>query len=281
MLSLLVASGICAARASRPAIPPRPDPDGMRPGGLRALEFDRIVAAVRSFALTPTGAARLDALTPAAEPAAVRELLAATTETVGYLADNPVFPLRAPEDLEDLLGLLQVDGRALEPARLLALADYLESIETSAAAIRRSGGEFPRLRRAGRTRAVVHGRDRRRPAQDRVAGRRARSRQSAAGVAARSAPQAAHAPARHARVVPARQGDVEVPAGPGRHRAQRPIRPAREGRASRLAARARARRVIERRDAVPGAARDGRDQQRPGRRSKPKRPKRSSGSCWS
>jgi DNA mismatch repair protein MutS2 len=118
----------------------------MRPGGLRALEFDRIVAAVRSFALTPTGATRLDALTPATELAAVRELLAATTETVGYLADNPVFPLRAPEDLEDLLGLLQVDGRALEPARLLALADYLESIDTSAAAVRRSGGEFPRLR---------------------------------------------------------------------------------------------------------------------------------------
>ena len=118
----------------------------MRPGGLRALEFDRIVAAVRSFALTPTGAARLDALTPATEPAAVRELLAATTETVGYLADNPVFPLRAPEDLEALLGLLHVEGRALEPVRLLALADYLESIDTSAAAVRRSGGEFPRLR---------------------------------------------------------------------------------------------------------------------------------------
>ena len=118
----------------------------MRPGGLRALEFDRIVAAVRSFALTPTGAARLNALTPATEPGEVRESLAATTETVGYLADNPVFPLRAPEDLEDLLGLLNVDGRALEPARLLALADYLESIDTSAAAVRRSGGEFPRLR---------------------------------------------------------------------------------------------------------------------------------------
>jgi DNA mismatch repair protein MutS2 len=118
----------------------------MRPGGLRALEFDRIVAAVRSFALTPTGAARLDALTPATELAEVRESLAATTEAVGYLVDNPVFPLRAPEDLEQLLGLLHVEGRALEPARLLALADYLESIDTSAAAVRRSGGEFPRLR---------------------------------------------------------------------------------------------------------------------------------------
>ena len=68
----------------------------MTAGGLRALEFDRVVAAVRSFALTTTGAARLDALTPATDVAAVREALAATSETVSYLASNPVFPLRAP-----------------------------------------------------------------------------------------------------------------------------------------------------------------------------------------
>ena len=54
----------------------------MTAGGLRALEFDRVVAAVRSFALTTTGAVRLDALTPATEPAVVREALAATSETV-------------------------------------------------------------------------------------------------------------------------------------------------------------------------------------------------------
>jgi hypothetical protein len=39
----------------------------MHAGGLKALEFDRIVAALRSFALTPTGDARLEALLPAAE----------------------------------------------------------------------------------------------------------------------------------------------------------------------------------------------------------------------
>ena len=122
----------------------RPD---MTAGGLRALEFDRVVAAVRSFALTTTGAARLEALTPATDLAAVREALAATSETVSYLASNPVFPLRAPEDLETLLGLLGVEGRALEPLRLLALSDYLESVETSAAAVRRAPGELPRLKR--------------------------------------------------------------------------------------------------------------------------------------
>src|SRR5688572_21722896 len=72
----------------------------MTAGGLKALEFDRVVAAVRSFALTATGAARLGALRPATDQAVVREALAATSEAVSYLASNPVFPLRAPEDLE-------------------------------------------------------------------------------------------------------------------------------------------------------------------------------------
>ena len=118
----------------------------MHPGALRALEFDRIVAAVRSFALTPTGAARLEALRPDVDVSRVRESLLATTETVRYLADNAIFPLRATDDLPELLDLLTVEGRALEPLRLLTLADYLESVETSAAAVRRASGEFPRLR---------------------------------------------------------------------------------------------------------------------------------------
>jgi DNA mismatch repair protein MutS2 len=119
----------------------------MTPGGLRALEFDRVVAAVRSFALTPMGAARLDALRPLTDPAAVREALAATTEAVAYLASHPVFPLRAPEDLETVLALVEVEGRALEPLRLLALSDYLESVDASVASVRRAPGELPRLKR--------------------------------------------------------------------------------------------------------------------------------------
>ena len=119
----------------------------MTAGGLRALEFDRVVAAVRSFALTPTGEARLDLLVPATDLATVREALAVTSEAVSYLASNPVFPLRAPSDLAPLLALLDVEGRALEPLRLLALADYLESVETSAAAVGRAPGELPRLKR--------------------------------------------------------------------------------------------------------------------------------------
>ena len=37
----------------------------MQPGALRALEFDRIVEAVQTFAVTPMGAERLAQLSPA------------------------------------------------------------------------------------------------------------------------------------------------------------------------------------------------------------------------
>ena len=117
----------------------------MNPGALRALEFDRIVAAVRSLALTPIGASSLAALRPETDPRRVQDALQATTETVRYLADQPVFPLRAPEDLEDLLAALAIVGRALEPARLLALATFLESIDGATSAVRRARGSYPRL----------------------------------------------------------------------------------------------------------------------------------------
>ena len=117
----------------------------MNSGALRALEFDRIVDAVRSFSLTPTGASALAMIRPDTDTRRVQEALHATTETARYLTDQPLFPLRAPDDLEELLALLGVVGRALEPARLLALATFLESIETAAAAVRRARGNYPRL----------------------------------------------------------------------------------------------------------------------------------------
>ncbi len=117
----------------------------MTPGALRALEFDRIVAAVCSFALTSIGAERLARLAPSPHAHEVEAALAATTETVRYLAGQPVFPLRASDDLPDILGLLAIEGRALEPTHLLALAGFLDSIEASAAAVRRAPGSWPVL----------------------------------------------------------------------------------------------------------------------------------------
>ncbi len=117
----------------------------MQPGALRALEFDRIVEAVRGFGLTPMGEERLARLAPSSDAARVAHLLAGTTETVRYLAANPLFPLRAGSDLPRVLAALAVEGRALEPARLLALAAFLDSVDEARAAIRRAPGAFPHL----------------------------------------------------------------------------------------------------------------------------------------
>src|SRR6059036_753237 len=120
----------------------------MQPGAFRALEFDRIVEAVRGFALTPMGAERLARLTPSTDPQRVAQLLASTTETTKYLAANALFPLRASADLPQILSSLAVEGRALEALRLLALASFLESVDETRVAIRRAPGAFPLLEAA-------------------------------------------------------------------------------------------------------------------------------------
>src|SRR4051812_23827261 len=109
----------------------------MHPGALKALEFDRIVEAVTRLAQTPPGADRLAALRPQADVQAVRAGLAATAETARFLSTNGEIALRAPADLDVILESLAVDGRALEPLQLLALATFLASIDASASGIRR------------------------------------------------------------------------------------------------------------------------------------------------
>ena len=113
---------------------------------LRALEFDQIVGAVAALAVTPTGREQLADLHPLTEAAAVIAAQKATSEGTRFLADHPGFPLRAPSDLEAIIDALGVEGRALEAARLVALADYLESIEHSRAAVRSATTMFPILR---------------------------------------------------------------------------------------------------------------------------------------
>jgi DNA mismatch repair protein MutS2 len=117
----------------------------MQPGALRALEYDRIVDAVKSLALTPMGADRLARLAPSSDAHKVAYLLAQTTEAARFVAEHGAFPLRATADLPNSLAALAVEGRALEPARLLALSAFLESIDESRAAIRRVPGAFPLL----------------------------------------------------------------------------------------------------------------------------------------
>ena len=120
----------------------------MNPGALRALEFDRVVEAVVSLALTPMGRDRLGQLAPSSDAKNVAEALAATTETVRYLSSNALFPLRAPDELPEIFAAIAVDGRPLEPLRLIALAAFLDSVDETRASIRRAAGSFPALEAA-------------------------------------------------------------------------------------------------------------------------------------
>jgi DNA mismatch repair protein MutS2 len=120
----------------------------MNPGALRALEFDRIREAVRSFALTPMGDERLARLAPSTDPQKVGQLLAATTETAAFLTKHGLFPLRATTELPQIRTALAIEGRALEATRLLALVALLESVDESRAAIRRVASAFPLLDQA-------------------------------------------------------------------------------------------------------------------------------------
>ena len=117
----------------------------MHAGALRALEFDRIVSVVAGLAVTSTGQERLRELEPMTDATAVARAQRATTEGTRFLADHPGFPLRPPSDLDEIISALAVDGRALEPLRLLGVADYLESIEQTRGAVRKVGDSFPLL----------------------------------------------------------------------------------------------------------------------------------------
>src|SRR5262245_31360350 len=118
----------------------------MHPGTLKALEFDRIVSVVTDLAVTPLGRDRLAELHPATNTSAVVAAQRVTSEGARFLADQPGFPLRAPSDLDEIIAALGVEGRGLEPLRLLGLSGYLESIEQSRQTIVKVGAAFPLLR---------------------------------------------------------------------------------------------------------------------------------------
>jgi DNA mismatch repair protein MutS2 len=120
----------------------------MHSGALRALEYDRIVDAVRRFALTPSGAARLERLQPATDVRTVAAALAATAETVRFLRDEQI-GLQAPGgvdgELDDILTSLAVEGRVLDPQPLVAFVNFLASVDVTCQTIRRVRASFPIL----------------------------------------------------------------------------------------------------------------------------------------
>lgn len=119
----------------------------MNQGALTALEFDRIVEAARSFAQTPFGAARLEALRPSRDPGHVERALALTGEMAEFLDEREQLSLEAPEGVDASLGALAIAGGALEPLQLRAVADFLASIERSQAQLLGQADRCPRLAR--------------------------------------------------------------------------------------------------------------------------------------
>jgi DNA mismatch repair protein MutS2 len=117
----------------------------MQSGTLRALEFDRIVAAVVRLAQTPPGAERLARLHPADDPDVVSRALALTAEGARFLSGTGEIALRAPAELDAIVEALAVEGRPLEPLHLLGLATYLASIDATVGGIRRARASFPLL----------------------------------------------------------------------------------------------------------------------------------------
>jgi DNA mismatch repair protein MutS2 len=112
-----------------------------------SLEFHLVIEALASFALTPVGKVRMLGETPQTDRAVVAQALAATSETVGYVEQHGVFPLRAGAGLEAALTALAVEGRPLEALQLRILADFVASIADAQSAVARAPGRFPILQR--------------------------------------------------------------------------------------------------------------------------------------
>jgi DNA mismatch repair protein MutS2 len=129
----------------------------MQTAVLQALEFTHIIDVLRGCAVTPLGAERLAGLRPSADPRKVAQLLAATSEGVRFNELVGGFALSAPPDLAAILGGLAVEGRALEPLRLLGLAEYLESVDETRGAIRRTEHPFPILKALAESGASFRG----------------------------------------------------------------------------------------------------------------------------
>ena len=118
----------------------------MHAATLRALEFDRIVAAVRSFAATPLGASAVDKLSPLTDAQLVETALSATCDGVRFLETNGPFGLDGPSNLIKTLSALAIDNRLLDVEQLRGLATFLGSLDKVQTSITNvSGNPYPSL----------------------------------------------------------------------------------------------------------------------------------------
>ena len=98
----------------------------MNANSFNALEFERILVLLQQHAGSAEGIARLSALRPLADPPAVREALARTTEAVALLRAVGRQPYHDLPDPAEALRCARMRGAHLEPRVLTDLASFIE-----------------------------------------------------------------------------------------------------------------------------------------------------------
>jgi len=101
-------------------------PEGMNSNTFRTLEFEAIRALVLSHAGSAAGQARVQALAPETEPAAVRAALSLTTEGAAVLRTLGRQPYHELPDIAAALQEARVEGTYLEPLALSDVASFIE-----------------------------------------------------------------------------------------------------------------------------------------------------------
>ncbi len=108
----------------------------MRDRDLTALEYDKVIALVRDFAISEPGRRAIDALLPSLDATIARERLRATAEMAGLRARSGSVPI---DDFDDqrvhLLGAAPEDA-VLNGASLVRIRDFVVASRTAAAFLR-------------------------------------------------------------------------------------------------------------------------------------------------
>jgi DNA mismatch repair protein MutS2 len=100
----------------------------MQAAALRALEFDRIREALAREASTSLGRERARTLTPSDNRNDVQAHLDLTLEAVAFVKSSGSLTIDGPDDLEDVLGHLEIADQPLAPLQLLGLARFVSSV---------------------------------------------------------------------------------------------------------------------------------------------------------
>jgi DNA mismatch repair protein MutS2 len=108
----------------------------MRERDLKALEYDKVIALVREFAVSEPGRRAIAGLRPSADAAVVRERLRATAEMAGLRSRSGAVPIDDFDDQhEHMLGAAPEDA-VLNGASLVRIRDFVVASRTAAAFLR-------------------------------------------------------------------------------------------------------------------------------------------------